>query len=132
MDDFATTSIKCVVVGDFAVGKTCMLISYATNKFPTEYIPAITDDYNYIDTLTILGNSYRLGLFDTAGHGDKDQFRQGRHYQYQSYPNTGISGLFFSGEPQLLRERARKVGEGGAEIQGLLPRPVLQGESWKT
>ncbi|KAL3269465.1 hypothetical protein HHI36_008534 [Cryptolaemus montrouzieri] len=38
--------IKCVLVGDDAVGKTSLIASYSTHSFPYEYVPTAYDKYN--------------------------------------------------------------------------------------
>eukprot|EP00483_Globobulimina_turgida_P006745 UN06756 len=80
--------IKLVNVGDGAVGKTTMLISYATLEFPVDYIPAVFDNYNA--TVMVDGHQINLGLWDIGGGEDYGRLRP------LSYPQTNIFLVCFS------------------------------------
>lgn len=80
--------IKLVVIGDGAVGKTCLLIRYAKGDFPTDYVPTVFD--NYVVNVTVNGQDVELGLWDTAGQEEYDRLRP------LSYANANVFLLCFS------------------------------------
>eukprot|EP01080_Neovahlkampfia_damariscottae_P002365 gene2365-2832_t len=59
---------KLVIIGDGNIGKTSLLISYASQKFPEEYVPTVFDEYSC--HVNFQGFQIQFALWDTAG--DKD------------------------------------------------------------
>ncbi|CAD8178854.1 unnamed protein product [Paramecium pentaurelia] len=83
-----SVQIKLVVVGDGSVGKTCILLSYTTDKFPTEYVPTVFD--NYTTQLTVDNQMVNLSLWDTAGQETYNRLRT------LSYGSADIFLIVFS------------------------------------
>jgi len=80
--------IKCVFIGDGAVGKTSLIISYTTNGYPAEYVPTAIDTYHAV--VHVDGQPLTLELCDTPGQDDFDTLRP------LVYPNTDVFLLCFS------------------------------------
>jgi small GTP-binding protein len=81
-------TVKLVVTGDGAVGKTCLLVVYAKGRFPAEYVPTIFENYNC--KVSLNNTEHTVQLWDTAGQEDLVSVRQ------LSYPNTDVFLLCFS------------------------------------
>lgn len=88
MEEVDPSSIKLVVVGDGAVGKTCLLYVYNKGEFPEEYVPTVFE--NAAKSTTFKGKPVTLRLFDTAGQEEYDRLRP------LSYPGSNLVLLCFS------------------------------------
>jgi len=72
-----TENIKCTVVGDGAIGKTSLIVSYTTNDYPEHYQPTVHDFYTV--RLTVADKPITFQLIDTAG---QEQFNVIRRLSY--------------------------------------------------
>lgn len=80
--------IKLTIVGDGSTGKTCLLMVFKEEKFPSEYVPTVFE--NYVKYLHYKGKPIELVLWDTAGQEDYDSIRP------LSYPDTDVILLCYS------------------------------------
>ena len=80
--------IKLTIVGDGSTGKTCLLMVFKDEKFPSEYVPTVFE--NYVKYLTYESQAIELVLWDTAGQEDYDSIRP------LSYPDTDVILLCYS------------------------------------
>ncbi|XP_008109828.1 rho-related GTP-binding protein RhoH [Anolis carolinensis] len=71
-------SVKCVLVGDSAVGKTALLLRFTSETFPDMYRPTVYENTG-VDVF-LDGVQISLGLWDTAGG---DSFKGIRPLSYQ-------------------------------------------------
>ncbi|CBK19727.2 uncharacterized protein [Blastocystis hominis] len=63
--------IKLLMIGDSGVGKTCLLMQYASKTFIKTFITTIGIDFK-IKTVNVLGKTVKLQIWDTAG---QERFR---------------------------------------------------------
>jgi len=82
--------IKCGIVGDGTVGKSCLLMTYTMNGFVEDYIPTIFDNLSVIEEFDD-GRLINITLWDTAGQDDYALFRTSTCYK-----NTDVFLVCFS------------------------------------
>ena len=88
VDEDQEHNMKIVFVGDTAVGKTSVIMTWTQEVFPSLYEPTVFDTYN--GTKNYKGSEIKLQIWDTAGHDDLGRLRP------IAYSNTDCFIICFS------------------------------------
>ncbi|KAM4715979.1 ras-related C3 botulinum toxin substrate 1-like [Anableps anableps] len=80
-------AVKCVPLGDGAVGKSTMILTY-TEGFPKEWTPSVFEKHNV--SVMVDGSQVTLQLWDHTGLAEYDELRR------LSFPQTDVFLLCFS------------------------------------
>jgi small GTP-binding protein len=80
--------VKCVLVGDGCVGKTCLATTYTMKEFPKDYVPTIFNNTSVL--LQFKQYNINLSLWDTAGQEAYEELRP------LCYPETSAFLVCFS------------------------------------
>ncbi|KAF7347964.1 GTP binding protein Cdc42 [Mycena sanguinolenta] len=102
MSQTAQGTIKCTLIGDYDVGKTCPLTAYSDQEFPTEDVPTVSG--TFAAPVVVRTVPYILGVFDTyaanlisflrASSGSSDP--ESDRLRPLTYPETVIFIVCFS------------------------------------
>lgn len=76
---------KVLIVGDTAVGKTCLLLRFCSNEFRTSFLSTIGIDFR-VKVFETSGTRVKMQVWDTAG---QERFRTITHTYFR-----GASGIF--------------------------------------
>ncbi|KAL1935362.1 hypothetical protein VTP01DRAFT_4502 [Rhizomucor pusillus] len=79
---------QIVIIGDGECGKTSLMIAFADNRFPPEYVPTVFDAFN--KDIEIDGRRVNLSLWDTAGQETFDKLR------HLMYPDSDVVLVAYS------------------------------------
>lgn len=81
-------TMKFVIIGDGAVGKTSLLYTYSNKGFPKKYTPTVMDQYKVF--LPFNDDTIELEVWDTAGQENFGALRD------LSYPDTDLFIICYS------------------------------------